>query len=284
MQISFIGTGVMGAPMAQNLAKKGFDVKAYNRTYAKAQAIKADHITAYEDLVACVKDSDIIITMVGYPRDVEECYDKIMPNAKKGAVLIDMTTSSPSLALKLGQKAQEYGLAMLDAPVSGGDIGAKEANLTIMVGGEKKSFDKCRAVFEAMGSNVTYIGGWGSGQHAKMANQILIAANIAGVMESLSYMAAQGLDREAVIKAVSSGSAASFQLNYATKKIKEKDFEPGFYIKHFVKDMTIAQNEASQKKIVLPILDRVLESFKYLLVNGYGDLGTQALYYYYQKS
>lgn len=282
--ISFIGTGVMGAPMVRNLLKKGFEVKVYNRTFQKARVLEKDGAKAFENLEDCVRDSDVIITMVGYPSDVEECYKKIMPLAKKGAILIDMTTSSPSLAKNLAKKAKEFSLEMLDAPVSGGDIGAIKGELTIMAGGEMKTFEKVKDIFNAMGTNVTYIGKSGSGQHAKMANQILIASNIAGVMESLSYMIAQKLDQKAVLKAISTGSAASFQLNYASKKIAENDFKPGFFIKHFIKDMTIAQNEASQKKIVLPILNQVLEAFKYLEANGYGDLGTQALYYYYQKS
>ncbi len=284
MQIAFIGTGVMGAPMCRNLLKHGHELTVYNRTTAKAQALIGDGAKVALDIAQCVKDANVVITMVGYPKDVSEVYDKVLESVKPKTVLIDMTTSSPKLAIELAQKAKEKDVYMLDAPVSGGDIGAINGTLTIMVGGKREVFDSVHSVFEAMGTTINYIGDHGSGQHCKMANQIAIAGAIAGVMEMITYGQRVNLDIETMLKAVSKGSAASAQMESTTKKILANDYRPGFYIKHFIKDMQIAEAEAQRRHLVLPILSQVLKEFEELEDRGYGDLGTQALIKYYLES
>ena len=284
MKIGFIGTGVMGKGMIRNLLKHGYEVNIYNRTKAKAEVLVKDGAILKENIEELSKESDVIITIVGYPKDVEECYEKIIPNAKKGSILIDMTTSSPSLAISINEKAHKADLYSLDAPVSGGDTGARDGKLTIMVGGDKEAYDKVYDIFKAMGETINYIGDAGSGQHTKMANQIAIAGAIAGAMEALTYALKQSLDIDAVLKAITKGSAASFQLDMSSKKVLTNDFDPGFYIKHFIKDMTIAKNEASLKGLVLPVLNQVLNEYEFLQARGYGDYGTQAIYYYYNQN
>ena len=283
MKIGFIGTGVMGKGMIRNLLKHGYIVNIYNRTKSKAEELVKDGAILKDSIEELSKDSDVIITMVGYPKDVEECYEKIIPNATKGSILIDMTTSSPSLAIKINNKAQEKGLYILDAPVSGGDIGAKNGTLTIMVGGNKEAYDKVYDIFKAMGETINYIGEAGSGQHTKMANQIAIAGAIAGAMEALTYALKQNLDIDKVLNAITKGAASSFQLDMVSKKVLNNDFDPGFYIKHFIKDMSIAKNEANYKGLILPILNQVLNEYEYLQARGYGEYGTQAIYYYYNQ-
>ena len=283
MKIGFIGTGVMGKGMIRNLLKHGYIVNIYNRTKSKAEELVKDGAILKDSIEELSKDSDVIITMVGYPKDVEECYEKIIPNALKGSILIDMTTSSPSLAIKINNKAQEKGLYSLDAPVSGGDIGAKNGTLTIMVGGNKEAYDKVYDIFKAMGETINYIGEAGSGQHTKMANQIAIAGAIAGAMEALTYALKQNLDIDKVLNAITKGAASSFQLDMVSKKVLNNDFDPGFYIKHFIKDMSIAKNEANYKGLILPILNQVLNEYEYLQARGYGEYGTQAIYYYYNQ-
>lgn len=283
MKIGFIGTGVMGKGMIRNLLKHGYIVNIYNRTKSKAEELVKDGAILKYSIEELSKDSDVIITMVGYPKDVEECYEKIIPNATKGSILIDMTTSSPSLAIKINNKAQEKGLYSLDAPVSGGDIGAKNGTLTIMVGGNKEAYDKVYDIFKAMGETINYIGEAGSGQHTKMANQIAIAGAIAGAMEALTYALKQNLDIDKVLNAITKGAASSFQLDMVSKKVLNNDFDPGFYIKHFIKDMSIAKNEANYKGLILPILNQVLNEYEYLQARGYGEYGTQAIYYYYNQ-
>ena len=281
MKIGFIGTGVMGSSMVRNLLKNGFKVNVFNRTLSKAQKLGDDGAILTHSVEECVKDVDVVITIVGYPKDVKETYDIILENAKENTILIDMTTSSPSLAINIYNKAKEKSMSALDAPVSGGDIGAKNANLTIMVGGDKEAYDKVYDVFKAMGKTINLIGKAGSGQHTKMANQIAIAANIAGAMEAINYALSQNLDLELVLKAISKGSASSFQLDYGSMKVLNNDYEPGFYIKHFIKDMKIAKEEALKKELLLPVLNQVLYEFEALEAKGYGELGTQALYKYY---
>lgn len=284
MRTAFIGAGVMGAPMIKNLLKAGHEVTVYNRSPAKAKALEKFGAKAVESIDTAIEEAEAIITIVGYPKDVKECYNAIIPKAKKGAILIDMTTSSPSLAQTIAEKAAAAGLEALDAPVSGGDIGAKEGTLTIMVGGDKATYEKALPLFSAMGKTINYIGGAGSGQHCKMANQIAIAGNIAGTMEALTYAIRNCLDLDAVLRAISKGSAASFQLDYGSRKITAGDYAPGFFIKHFIKDMRIAQAEAMREGLLLPVLQQVLQEFEFLAARGYGDLGTQALFKYYNEN
>lgn len=284
--IGFIGTGVMGASMVRNLLKNGFNVSVYNRTKAKAEALKEDGAIVCDSIKECVKDKDAVITIIGYPKDIEEVYFSeygILANVTKKSYLIDMTTSSPKLAEKIYEKAKEKGLQALDAPVSGGDIGAKNATLAIMVGGDKDAFDACRPLFEAMGKNIVHEGKAGAGQHVKMANQIVVAANTLGVCEAISYTKAMGIDPEIMLKTIETGAAASWQVSNNGPKMCKEDFAPGFFIKHFVKDMKIALDECRDKGIRLPVLEEVCAMYVDMENNSQGDLGTQAIIKKYSK-
>lgn len=284
--IGFIGTGVMGASMVRNLLKNGFNVSVYNRTKAKAEALKDDGAVVCDSIKECVKDKDAVITIIGYPKDIEEIYFSeygILANVTQKSYLIDMTTSSPKLAEKIYEKAKEKGLQALDAPVSGGDIGAKNATLAIMVGGDKDAFDACRPLFEAMGKNIVHEGKAGAGQHVKMANQIVVAANTLGVCEAISYTKAMGIDPEIMLKTIETGAAASWQVSNNGPKMCKEDFAPGFFIKHFVKDMKIALDECRDKGIRLPVLEEVCAMYVDMENNSQGDLGTQAIIKKYSK-
>lgn len=279
-KIGFIGTGVMGSSMALNLMKGGYTLAVYNRTKSKAQPLIEKGALWMDTVAELAKWADIIITIVGYPKDVEEVYfgdNGIINNARKGSFLIDMTTSKPSLARKIYNEAKVKGLYALDAPVSGGDVGARDGTLTIMVGGDKEAFDRMVPVFSLLGSTVTLMGGAGFGQHTKMCNQISIAATIMGVCEAISYAKKAGLDPEKVIECISPGAAGSRQLTlYGTRMLKG-DFAPGFYIKHFIKDMSIAIEESEAMGLKTPALKLAKSLYDKLAADGCADLGTQAL-------
>lgn len=284
--IGFIGIGVMGTSMARNLSKRGFDVSIYSRTKEKAEALIAEGLTWCGSVAECAAGRDAVITIVGYPKDVEEVYfgeAGILANAKPGTYLIDMTTTSPRLSKRIYEEADTRGLLALDAPVSGGDGGAREGTLSIMVGGDRPAFDACLPLFEAMGTNIFYQGPAGSGQHVKMANQIAIAGTVSGVCEAVAYARAAGLDLNAALAAIGCGSAASSQLQKVAPKMVTGDFAPGFYIKHFIKDMTIAQQEAEAAGLSLEVLRQVRQMYKALEDEGKGDNGTQGLIEYYDK-
>lgn len=284
--IAFIGTGVMGSSMVRNLLKNGFNVSVYNRTRAKAEALKEDGAVVCGSVRECIEGKDAVITIIGYPKDIEEIYfseNGIIAHAPQNAYLIDMTTSSPKLAQKIYEKAKEKGLKALDAPVSGGDIGAKNATLAIMVGGDKEDFDACRKIFEAMGKNIVYEGKAGAGQHVKMANQIVVAANTVGVCEAISYCKAMGIDPNIMLKTIETGAAASWQVSNNGPKMCAADYAPGFFIKHFVKDMRIALEECKDKGIELPVLADVFAMYEEMEKNSQGDLGTQAIIEHYKK-
>ena len=280
MRIGFIGTGVMGASMVKNLLKNGYEVNVYNRTPSKAKALEEFGAHFTESIKDCVSDADIAITIVGMPEDVRECYEEILKYLK-GHIAIDMTTSSPSLAKEIYHKAKELGISVLDAPVSGGDTGAKNGTLSIMVGGDLDTFNECMPVFEAMGKTINYIGETGSGQHTKMANQILIAGTIGAVAEALTYARYMNLDERKVFEAIANGAAGSWQLSNNGLKMLNHDDNPGFFIKYFIKDMKLADDEATNKNLNLEVLKTVLEEYKKLQDEGYEDLGTQALYKLY---
>ena len=225
-----------------------------------------------------------MISIVGYPKDVEEVYfgeKGILNSAKEGTYVIDMTTSSPKLAKKIYDAAKEKGLHAMDAPVTGGDTGAKNGTLSILVGGDKEDYEACHKVFEAMGTNINYEGGPGCGQHTKMANQIMIAGTLSGVCEAMRYAEAQGLDLHTLLDSVATGAAGSKQLDAFGKKIIDGDFAPGFFMKHFIKDMNLAVEEAESKGLDLKILKQVLENYR-TLEEAYGDLGTQTLIKFYR--
>lgn len=283
-KIGFIGLGVMGLPMAENLLKKYEEIYVYSRTKDKADKLVEKGATWVPTVSELAKTCDIIVTIVGLVSDVEDVYlgkNGLVNHAKPGTILIDMTTSSPSLAKDIYVKAFEKKIHVLDAPVSGGDIGAKKAKLSIMVGGDQEVFEEVLPLFEALGTNIVYQGPAGSGQHTKMANQIVITGNMIGMVEALVYAKNAGLDLETVLKSISKGAAGSWQLDNNAPKMMEKDFQPGFFIKHFLKDMHIAQDEARNMALDLPGLDLVESIYYSLLENGYGNLGTQALIKYY---
>lgn len=284
-KIGFIGVGIMGKSMVRNLMKAGFELHIYARTKSKVEDVIAEGAVFHESIGACVKDCDAVITIVGFPQDVEEVYfdaGNIIDSAKAGAYLIDMTTTSPQLAEKIYKVGKEKGFHVLDAPVTGGDTGAKAGTLSILVGGDKADYEACMPLFEAMGTNINYQGNAGAGQHCKLANQILIAGALSGVCEALAYVKAKGLDADTVLKSLSSGAAGSAQLTNLGPKIVKEDYAPGFFMKHFIKDMKLALIESNMSGLDLGILSQALANCEELEVEGFGDLGTQALAKYYE--
>lgn len=280
MKIGFIGVGVMGGPMVLNLMKKGFDVSVYSRTKAKAEAVMAAGAHWCDTVAEAARGRDAVITIVGYPKDVEEVYfgeGGIIANADKGTVLIDMTTTSPKLSQRIYAEAAAAGLPALDAPVSGGDVGAQKGTLAIMVGGDREVFDRMVPVFEAMGTNIRYQGAAGNGQHTKMANQIAITGCIASVCEAIAYAKGCGLDPQDMFNAISTGAAGSWQMTNNGQKIIDGNFAPGFFVKHFVKDMNIAIDESDARALNLEVLHLVRDKYEALAAQGWENDGTQAL-------
>ena len=282
--IGFIGLGVMGRSMARHLLNAGYPLTVYTRTKSTADEIVAAGARWSDTPADVAKQSEIVITMVGYPSDVEEVYfgdDGLIENAAANALLIDITTSTPALAQRIHEEAQKHGVATLDAPVSGGDIGAREARLTIMVGGEQEAFDRALPVFQTMGKTITLMGGAGAGQHTKMCNQIAIAAGMMGVCEALAYAEEAGLDQTKMIETISTGAAASWSLSNYGPRIIAKNFAPGFYVKHFIKDMEIAVDSAANMGLETPGLQLALDLYNELAEEGHADEGTHALYKLY---
>ncbi|WP_139996268.1 NAD(P)-dependent oxidoreductase [Paenibacillus paridis] len=279
--IGFIGTGIMGASMAGHLLAGGYQVNVYNRTKSRTDALVANGAVWHETPQSVAEHSDVVITMLGYPADVEGIYfgaSGLLQNAKANAVLIDMTTSSPSLAKRIAEEALNRGLAALDAPVSGGDVGAKEARLSIMVGGAEKDYQAVLPLFELMGKNIVFQGAAGAGQFTKMCNQIAIASNMIGVSEALAYAKRAGLDQETVLKSIEAGAAGSWSLSNLGPRIIKGDFAPGFYVKHFIKDIKIAIESAEELGLSLPGLTLARSLYEQLIVLGEENSGTQALY------
>ena len=278
MKICWIGTGVMGASMVKNCIQNGHEANVYNRTFSKAKACEQFGAKAFENLKDALNGCDAVFTIVGYPKDVEEIYNTIFEVCPKGTIAVDMTTSTPSLAVKLAEEGKKHGIEVLDAPVSGGDTGARNASLSIMAGGDKDAFDKVLPLFECMGKNIVYMGKTGSGQHTKMANQIAIAGTIAAVNEALAYSKAADLNPDNVLSAISAGAAGSWQMSNNGPKMLKKDDSAGFFIKHFIKDMRLAQKEASDRGLKLEVLDEVLKIYEQLSAEGCDDFGTQSIY------
>ncbi len=282
--IGFIGLGVMGKSMTAHLLKAGFEVFVYTRTKDKASELLLQGAKWAAAPKEIAQKANVIISMVGYPSDVEEIYlgeNGLIENGKQGTYLIDMTTSTPTLAVKIAEEAKKRGMESLDAPVSGGDIGARDAKLTIMVGGSSEAFEAVRPIFDILGSNVVHQGPAGSGQHTKMCNQIAIASNMIGVTEAISYAKKAGLDPDRVLRSISSGSAGSWSLSNLVPRMVEGDFEPGFYIKHFIKDMKIALDEAERMGMDAPGLSLSKSLYEGLAEAGEENSGTQALYKHY---
>ncbi len=282
--IGFIGLGVMGKSMAAHLLKAGFEVFVYTRTKDKSSELLSQGAKWAAAPKEIAQKANVIISMVGYPSDVEEIYlgdNGLIENGKQGTYLIDMTTSTPTLAVKIAEEAKKRGMESLDAPVSGGDIGARDAKLTIMAGGSSEAFEAVRPIFDILGSNVVHQGPAGSGQHTKMCNQIAIASNMIGVTEAISYAKKAGLDPDRVLRSISSGSAGSWSLSNLVPRMVEGDFEPGFYIKHFIKDMKIALDEAERMGMDVPGLSLSKSLYEGLAEAGEENSGTQALYKHY---
>lgn len=282
--IGFIGAGVMGKSMIRNLIKNGFNVSFYTRTKAKALDLIDEGVAWCDSAAACAAGKDAVITIIGYPKDVEETYfgeGGIIAAADPGTLLIDMTTSSPQLAVRIREAAAAAGKRALDAPVSGGDTGARAGTLSIMVGGSKADYEDALPVFQAMGTTIIYEGGAGCGQHTKMANQIAIAGCVAGVSEAIAYADRTGLDVQTMFDSISKGAAGSWQLTNNGQKMIDHNYDPGFFIKHFIKDMKIAVEEAKEAGLDIPVTDLVLSAYRKLEDEGLGDLGTQALIKYY---
>ena len=283
--VGFIGLGVMGHSMAGHVLRGGFDVLVYNRSKQKTLDLLTQGAVWKDDIFSLAEKSDVVITMVGYPKDVEEVYlgeRGIVAAARPGTVLIDMTTSSPKLAERIASAAAEKGLFSLDAPVSGGDKGAREATLSIMVGGEETVFEDMLPLFQLMGKNIVLQGGPGSGQHTKMANQIAIASNMMGVCEALAYAKKSGLDTGRVLSSISGGAAGSWSLSNLAPRILAGNFAPGFFVKHFIKDMGIALEEADRMGMDAPGLKQAFALYEELAAKGCENDGTQALFKLYE--
>ena len=280
-KLAFIGVGVMGKSMVSNLLKNGFEVSIYARDKEKVKDVIEKGAVFCNSIKECVQNKDAVITIVGYPKDVEEVYfssEGIINSVNENTYLIDMTTTTPSLSIKIYDSAKKKNLKALDAPVSGGDVGAKNATLSIMVGGEKEDFEACKTIFESLGKTIIYEGKAGSGQHTKMANQIAIAGIMAGVSEAIAYGKKMGLDIPTMLESISNGAAQSWHMSNNAPKMYKREFEPGFYIKHMVKDLKIANDEMPNLKV----LKDVLEMYERLEEKGDGDLGTQALCKFYE--
>lgn len=284
-RVGFIGLGNMGRSMAGHILNAGYPLNVYNRSRDKAGELLARGAVWCDTPGALAATSDVVITIVGYPKDVEQVYlgDNGIVACARDALLIDMTTSSPELAVRIAGEARKRGCRALDAPVSGGDIGARDAKLSIMVGGEQAAYDEALPILQVMGPNIVLQGGPGAGQHTKMCNQIVIASTIMGVCEGLAYGQAAGLDLATVLKAIGGGAASGFQLNVLGAKIINGDFAPGFYVEHFIKDLGIALAEAQRMQLDLPALALARKLYEELAQQGHGRLGTQALFKHYEK-
>ncbi|MCI1925511.1 MAG: NAD(P)-dependent oxidoreductase [[Lactobacillus] timonensis] len=281
MKIGFIGTGVMGTGIINNLLRAGNEVTVYNRTKAHATSVLNNGASWADSPAQLTQDNDVIMSMVGFPRDVREVYladNGVMSAVHPGQLLIDMTTSQPSLAAELAKLATKKGATMLDAPVSGGDVGAKKGTLTIMVGGNKQTFDQYRQFFTQFGSDVHYFGTAGSGQHAKMANQIMIAGTMTGLVEMLVYAKKARLKLDDILATVGGGAAANWSLSNYGPRILKGDYTPGFFAKHFLKDLRIALQESEKMDLDLPATKTAKHLYELLVDNrGLGNDGTQAL-------
>jgi len=281
MKIGWIGTGVMGSSMAGHLQGANHELFVYNRTREKSEDLIKNGAQWCDSPKEVTANSQIVFTMVGLPSDVTEVYmgDKGILKAEGSCeIVVDMTTSKPSLAQNIAEESVKKGIHSLDAPVSGGDIGAKEGTLAIMVGGEKETFEEVLPLFQLMGKTISYMGGPGTGQHTKMCNQILVAGNMIGAVESLLYAQKLGLDQQSVIDIIGKGAASSWLINNVGPRIVVGNYAPGFYVEHFIKDMGIALEEAAAAGLSLPGLALVHQLYIGVKAQGHGRSGTQALY------
>jgi 3-hydroxyisobutyrate dehydrogenase len=285
-KVGFIGTGVMGNPMATHILNAGYELYVYNRTESRAQSLVDSGATFCETPGAVAAECDVIFAIVGFPPDVESVFlgeQGIVAAAKAGSIIVDMTTSKPELAVEIAKVAAVKDVHSLDAPVSGGDIGAQKGVLSIMVGGEEAAFEAVLPLFKLMGANIVYQGPAGSGQHTKMANQIAIASTMIGMCESLAYAKAAGLDLETVLSSISKGAAGSWSLTNLAPKVLDGDYAPGFYVKHFIKDMGIALESSESMGVATPGLTIAKTLYDAIAAAGNGDCGTQALFKAYAQ-
>jgi 3-hydroxyisobutyrate dehydrogenase len=279
-RIGWIGTGVMGRWMCQHLMNKGYPATVYNRTKDKAGPLLEAGAAWGDTPKAVAERSDVVFAIVGFPSDVREVFlgpRGALAGSRPGLVLVDMTTSEPSLAGEIYETARAKGVASVDAPVSGGDVGAKNATLSIMVGGDAEAVEAVRPLLECLGKTIVHQGPAGAGQHTKMVNQILIATNMIGVCEALLYGYKAGLDLKTVLQSVGGGAAASWSLNNLGPRIIDRNFEPGFFVEHFIKDMGIALDEARRMNLSLPGLALANQLYLAVKAQGYGRKGTHAL-------
>jgi len=280
-RVGWIGTGVMGFSMCSRIMDRGYDVTVHNRTKEKAGKLVKNGAKWAEDPAEAGRNSDVVFTILGFPGDVEQVIlteGGLIDSMKKGSILVDMTTSEPALAERIGERGRELGIMVLDAPVSGGDIGAKNGTLAIMAGGDREAFDEIMPILQIMGENIAYMGEYGAGQHTKMCNQTLIASTMIGVVESLLYAEKSGLDPDSVIDVIGKGAASSWSINNLGRRIVAGNYDPGFFIKHFVKDMGIALKEAERMNLSLPGLALAKQFYIAAMAQGCGKLGTQGLH------
>ena len=278
--IGWIGTGIMGVPMCMHLVRAGYRVFIFNRTKQKAGELLSEGAIWCDSPAEVVRQADVVFTIVGYPDDVREVYfgsKGLLAEPASGRVFIDMTTTEPTLAREIYEKALGFGCFSLDAPVSGGDVGAVKGELSIMVGGDEEVFDSVRPLLGLLGGNIVYQGKAGSGQHAKMCNQITVAGVMIGICENLIYCKKAGLDPRTMLRSVGSGAASSWLLNNLGPRIMDGNYDPGFFVEHFIKDMEIALGESQRMGIDLPGLALVKSLYERASALGHGKLGTQAL-------
>ena len=283
-KIAFIGVGRMGKPMVRNLVKLGFDVHIFARSIMKVYDVISNGAKYHNTINDCLKGCSVVITMLGIPKDVEDVYfvtGGILDSAEPDTYIIDMTTTSPTLAKLIHDEGTKRGFHVLDAPVTGGEAAAKTAKLSIMAGGNEEDYKACLPLFRAMGTNINYMGGPGMGQHTKLANQIMIAGTIAGVCEAMTYAKSKDIDMSKFLRAVSTGAAGSKQLDTIAPRILDRDFTPGFSIKHFVKDLLLAVDESNKENLNLDVLVTVMSHYRKLESDGFSENGTQALIKYY---
>jgi len=279
-RLGWIGTGVMGRSMCGHLMDCGFTMTVSSRTKTKADGLLAKGATWADSPKAVAEQSDAVFSIVGFPADVREVMlgpQGALAGSKPGTILIDMTTSEPSLAIEIADQAKAKGVHAVDAPVSGGDIGAREARLSIMVGGDKEPVEALRPCFEAMGKTIVHQGPPGAGQHAKMVNQILIATGMIGVCEALLYGYKAGLNLETVMQSVSTGAAGSWSLSNYGPRMMANNFDPGFFVEHFIKDMGIALEESKRMGLSMPGLALAHQLYVALKAQGHGRDGTHSL-------
>ncbi|MBU2509753.1 NAD(P)-dependent oxidoreductase [bacterium] len=286
LDLGWIGTGVMGRSMCFHLINAGHKVFIYNRTMEKAEDLVNEGAVWCETPAEVAKNSGIVFSIVGFPSDVEEVIlgsQGVLSGTEADSIIVDMTTSEPKLAAKISNAAKEKNVRTLDAPVSGGDQGARDGTLAIMVGGDRAAYDRVLPLFKIMGENIAYLGEAGAGQHTKMSNQILIASTMIGVVESLLYAYYAGLNLNEVIDVIGKGAASSWSINNLGRRIVKGDFNPGFFIKHFIKDMGIALDEAKRMNLSLPGLAMAHQFYISATAMGYENLGTQGLYKVFQN-